>query len=119
MSIVKRPVWQRQRFKNSSQLYLLRNGGCAMNKQYLMIIAAMMLLTPFAAYSSSTTKMKDPTPVDRSKTDTYSDGMMGQPMKDIKDMKSDKMREKSKTGVKAKIKSGETKTDVTSQEQAL
>ena len=69
-----------------------------MKKYYLLMLAAMMLLTPFAAYSKPATDMKDHTPVDRSKTDTYSDNMMDdQPMTDMKNMKSDKMTDQPMT----------------------
>ena len=79
-----------------------------MNKQFLLIIAAMLLLTPVATYSQPATEMKGHTPIDRSKTDTYSDGIMDQPMTDLENMKSDKMMDKSKTEVKSKKKTGKS-----------
>src|SRR5665647_769740 len=81
-----------------------------MKKKYSLIIAAMLLLTPVASYSQPAREMKGHTPIDRSKTDTYSDTTMNQPMTDMKDMKSDKMRDKSKTSVKSKKKTGKSIT---------
>ena len=81
-----------------------------MNKPYFSLIAAMWLLTPGAAYSQPATDMKGHTHTDRSKADTYSDTTMEQPMTDMKDMKSDKMMDKSKTGLKSKKKTGKAIT---------
>ena len=81
-----------------------------MKKHFFLIIGAMMLLVPIAAYSKTATDMTDHTPIDRSKTDTYSDGMTDQPMTDMKDMRSDKMMDKSKTDIKSNKK---TKKSIT------
>jgi len=79
-----------------------------MKKHYLLILAVMMFLTPVVAYSKPAMDRKDHTPVDRSKTDTYSDDMGNQPMTDMKDLKSDKMMNKSKTGMRSKKKTGKS-----------
>jgi len=88
-----------------------------MKKHYLLIIAAMMLLTPVAAYSKPAMDMNNHTPIDRSKTDTYSDNMGNQPMTDMKDMKSDKMMNKSKTGMRSKKKTGKSITGTKSRKK--
>ena len=88
-----------------------------MKKHYLLIIAAMMLLTPVAAYSKPAMGMNDHTPIDRSKADTYSDNMENQPMTDMKDMKSDKMMNKSKTGMRSKKKTGKSITGTKSKKK--
>lgn len=88
-----------------------------MKKHYLLILAAMMLLTPVAAYSKPAMGMNDHTPIDRSKTDTYSDNMGNQPMTDMKDMKSDKMMNKSKSGMRSKKKTGKSITGTKSKKK--
>jgi hypothetical protein len=71
----------------------------AMKKGYLLIIAAMMLLAPIAAYSCppTTDTMEGHGPMHGSMTDTPSDKVAGQPMSEMKDMKSDKTVNKPMT----------------------
>ena len=72
----------------------------AMKKGFLLIIAAAMLLVPVASYSCpSTTDTAEGHggPMHGSMTDTPSDKVAGQPMSEMKGMKSDKAVDKPMT----------------------
>jgi hypothetical protein len=67
-----------------------------MKKGCLLIISAMMLLAPVGAFScpSATDTTEGHGSIHGSMTDTHSDKRVGQPLSDIKEMKSDQTTEK-------------------------
>jgi hypothetical protein len=73
-----------------------------MKKGYLLIIAAVMFLVPVASYScpSTTDTAEGHGPMHGSMTDTPSDKVAGQPISEMKDVKSEKAVDKPMTATK-------------------
>lgn len=70
-----------------------------MKKGYLLIIVAAMILAPIATYSCppTTDTTESHGPMHGSRTDTPADKLAGQPISEMKDMKSDQTVDKSMT----------------------
>jgi hypothetical protein len=91
----------------------------SMKKQFPLVLAGMMMLTPVVAFSQPA-GMNDQAPMEKSMTGMPSGEMMNKPMTDMKsdkmmekaDMKSDKMT-KNKKGMKPKKKSKTMKKPMT------